>query len=220
MKSPDLQLTEEFTELMTKLSDYKWRLFSGELYKIVVKDENDPDAEGLVLPFKPNRAQRRFMERLWNRNIILKSRQLGFTTLICIVWLDYALFNPNAKCGVIAQDDASAMNIFKDKVEFAYDKLPELLKQMMPLETRNAHELEFAHNGSSIRVATSMRSGTYHRLLVSEFGKICANSPKKAKEVVSGSIPTVPMTGILVIESTAEGRQGSFYTMCQAAIKR
>ncbi len=204
---------------LEKLRDPEWRLFSGELYKIVIKDENDPDAEGLILPFKPNNAQRRFIKRIWNRNIILKSRQLGFTTLICIAWLDYALFNPNAKCGVIAQTDATAMNIFKDKVEFAYNHLPDWLKSLMPLSTQNAHELEFAHNGSSLRVATSMRSGTYHRLLISEFGKICATSPAKAKEVISGSIPSVPITGLLVIESTAEGRQGSFFTMTQAAIK-
>ncbi|MFA6039881.1 MAG: hypothetical protein WC733_00075 [Methylophilus sp.] len=220
MGAPDIKIIQgEMAKALEKLKDPEWRLFSGELYKIVIKDDDDPDAEGLILQFKPNRAQRRFVKRMWNRNIILKARQLGFTTLICILWLDFALFNANAKCGVIAQTDATAMNIFKDKVEFAYNHLPDWLKELMPLATQNAHELEFAHNGSSIRVATSMRSGTYHRLLISEFGKICAESPKKAKEVVSGSIPTVPMTGILVIESTAEGRAGSFFTMTQAAIK-
>lgn len=203
---------------LAQLKDPAWRLLSGELYKIIVKDENDPLAEGLVLPFKPNRAQRRFISRLHHRNIILKARQLGFTTLIAILWLDYALFNSNAHCGIIAQDDGTAQQIFKDKVKFAYDSLPAGLKEAMPLVTCNAHEMEFS-NGSSIRVSTSMRGGTYHRLHVSEFGKICAKFPAKADEVVTGSIPTVPMTGILVIESTAEGQQGAFYEMTQAAIK-
>jgi hypothetical protein len=202
-----------------KMKDPAWRLLSGELYKIIVKDENDPDAEGLVLPFKPNRAQRRFISRLHHRNIILKARQLGFTTLIAILWLDFALFNANARCGIIAQDDGTAQQIFKDKVKFAYDNLPQELRDVVPLKTCNAHEMEFAHNGSSIRVATSMRGGTYHRLHVSEFGKICAKYPAKANEVVTGSIPTVPISGILVIESTAEGQQGAFYEMTQAAIR-
>jgi hypothetical protein len=52
---------------------------------------------------------------------------------------------------------------------------------------------------------------------VSEFGKICANHPKKAREVTSGSLPAVPDDGIAIIESTAEGREGAFFTMCQQA---
>jgi len=216
-----VMLNEQMTaEMLAKLNDPHWRLFSGELYKIVVKGETPDD--DLVLPFKPNRAQRRFLSKLWHRNVILKARQLGFTTLIAILWLDFALFNPNVKCGIIAQDDATATEIFKDKVKFAYDNLPEAIKQMRPLKYDNAHELGIDHGNnstSSIRVATSMRGGTYHRLHVSEFGKICAKNPSKAKEVISGSIPSVPMSGILIIESTAEGQQGSFYSICQAAMK-
>lgn len=213
-------LNEAGKELLAKLSDPHWRLFSGELYKIVIK--GDTEEENLAVPFKPNRAQRRFLSRIWHRNIILKARQLGFTTLIAIMWLDFALFNPNVKCGIIAQDDDTAMEIFKDKVKFAYDNLPDVVKEMRPLKYDNAHEMGIKHSDkatSSIRVATSMRGGTYHRLHVSEFGKICAKFPAKAKEVVTGSIPTVPMSGILIIESTAEGQDGAFYKMSQEAKK-
>jgi hypothetical protein len=205
---------------LEKLLDPEWRLFSGELYKIVIKDENDPDAEGLVLPFKPNRAQRRFVRRMWHRNIILKARQLGFTTLVAILWLDFALFNANVNCGIIAQDDLTAQAIFRSKVKFAYDNLPAPLREAMPLKYCNVHEMEFAHNGSTIRVATSMRGGTMHRLHISEFGKICAKFPAKAAEVIDGSIPAVPQTGILIIESTAEGQDGPFYNLTMAAIKK
>lgn len=205
---------------LERLADPWWRITSGELYKITVKDENDEDDEGFVMPFKPNRAQIRFMKRWWNRNIILKARQLGFTTLICLLWLDYAMFNANASCGVIAQTDEAATKIFKSKVLFAYENLPDALREAMPLKEQNAHELAFAHNNSSIRVATSMRSGTIHRLLVSEFGKICAKFPHKAEEVITGSIPAVPLTGICIIESTAEGQEGSFYTMTQSSLNK
>src|SRR3546814_16651687 len=88
----------------------------------------------------------------------------------------------------------------------------------MPLARDSANELLFAHNNSSIRVATSMRSGTIHRLHVSEFGKICAKFPDKAHEVVTGSLPAVPLDGIAIIESTAEGQDGEFYKMTQRAI--
>lgn len=142
------------------------------------------------------------------------------TTLVAILWLDTALFSKDpVRCGIIAQDREAAEIIFRDKVKFAYDHLPEQLRAAMPLARDSASELLFGHNGSSVRVATSMRSGTIHRLHISEFGKICAKFPDKANEVVTGSIPAVPKSGVLIIESTAEGRDGDFYKITQDAIK-
>lgn len=198
------------------LKDPMWRVCGGQLYWIMLKSA-DGVGEGSIMPFKPNRAQRRLLTRLWHRNIILKARQLGFTTLIAILWLDHALFNANQRCGIIAQDREAAEAIFRDKVKFAYNRLPEALRASMPLARDSATELLFGHNNSSIRVATSMRSGTIHRLHVSEFGKIGAKFPDKAVEVVTGSLPAVPLDGIAVIESTAEGRDGEFYRMCRVA---
>ncbi len=213
----DAVITAE--ELAKNLADPMWRL--STLYKIIVKTQqkNGEGEDTQVITFKPNRAQRRFLKRLWNRNIILKARQLGFTTLICLAWLDHALFNANQRCGIIAQGREQSEAIFRDKVKFAYDNLPEALRAAMPLARDSAAELLFAHNNSSVKVGTSLRSGTYHRLLISEFGKICADSPKKAAEVMTGSIPTVPMEGgVLVIESTAEGQSGEFYDLTQGAL--
>lgn len=224
--TPLLPMPTDAAELERCLADPEWRLFSGCLYKIMVKgdDKIGPDGEvvpgdSFVMPFKPNRAQRRFIRRLWHRNLILKARQLGFTTLIAILWLDHALFNADQRCGIIAQDREAAEAIFRDKVKFAYQNLPEEMRERLPLARDSATELLFAHNNSSVRVATSMRSGTIHRLHVSEFGKICAKYADKAQEVVTGSIPAVPTNGILIIESTAEGREGEFFKMVERAEK-
>ena len=204
----------DIAQLTAALDDPMWRL--SHLYKIITKaDDND---DGMVVTFKPNRAQRRLIRRLWHRNLILKARQLGFSTLVCILWLDTALFSKDPiRCGIIAQDREAAEALFRGKVKFAYDNLPDWLRERMPLAKATASELEFAHNGSSIRVATSMRSGTIHRLHISEFGKICAKYPDKAREVVTGSIPAVPKSGICIIESTAEGQDGYFYEMTKRA---
>lgn len=201
--------------LAKHLNDPMWRICN--LYKIIIKGDDDADI-GLVVQFKPNRAQRRLMARMHTRNIILKARQLGFTTLIAILWLDTALFSKDPiRCGIIAQDRETAEAIFRDKVKFAYDNLESTLREAMPLKSENKSELLWAHNGSSIRVATSVRGGTIHRLHVSEFGKIAAKFPDKAREVVTGSLPAVPKTGIAVIESTAEGQDGPFYDMTMRA---
>ena len=212
---PLIQLPQDAAELARCLADPEWRLFSGSLYKIMIKGDGDDAEDAQIMPFRPNRAQKRFIRRLWHRNLILKARQLGFTTLICLLWLDHALFNANQRCGIIAQDREAAEAIFRDKVKFAYEQLPAEIRERFPLARDSATELLFAHNNSSIRVATSMRSGTIHRLHISEFGKICAKYPDKAAEVMTGSIPAVPTNGVLVIESTAEGRDGEFYALVQ-----
>lgn len=220
-------IPKDADELERCLRDPEWRMFSGCLYQIIVKGDpirNDKgeileEGESMVVPFKPNRAQQRFIKRLWHRNIILKARQLGFTTLIALMWLDHALFNGNQRCGMIAQDRETAEQIFRDKIVFAYDHLPEEVRERFPLARASTKELLFAHNNSSIRVATSVRGGTIHRLHVSEFGKICAKFPAKADEVVTGSFQAVPISGIIVVESTAEGTDGEFYQMCQRAMR-
>ncbi len=207
-------IPESQDDLLRCLADPMWRICSGQLYKIMIKTD---DGEGSVVPFVPNRAQRRLLSRLWHRNIILKARQLGFTTLVAILWLDHALFNADQRCGIIAQDREAAEMIFRDKVKLAYERLPAFLRERMPLARDSASELLFAHNNSSVRVATSMRSGTIHRLHVSEMGKIGAKYPQKAREVVTGSLPAVPLDGIAIIESTSEGQEGEFYRMTMRA---
>jgi hypothetical protein len=198
--------------LLRRLDDPAWRL--SNLYKIVSKGD---DGDDLVLQFKLNAAQRRQLARLWYRSLILKARQLGFSTLICILWLDTAAWaKAPMRCAIVAQDKEAAEELFA-KITFAYDQLPEEIRAMLPLRRRSASMIEFAHNGSKIIVRTSVRGGTIHRLHISEFGKICAENPKKAREVVTGSIPAVPKSGICVIESTAEGQGGKFYEYTQAA---
>lgn len=196
-----------------------WRIGSGHLYKIIVKDGEK--VGGTVQPFKPNVAQRAFLRTLHNRNVCLKARQLGFTTLSAILFLDHALWaGDNQRCGIIAHSLEDAEKIFRDKVKFAYANLPEPVRELFPLDTETASEIKFAHNNSSIRVATSMRSGTINRLHISEMGKIAAKYPAKAVEIVTGSLPAVPQSGIAIVESTAEGKSGEFYELATRAEKR
>jgi hypothetical protein len=202
-------------ELTARLSDPAWRL--SNLYQIVTKGQAADEDGALVQTFTPNAAQRKLLRMLHFRNLILKARQLGFSTLVCLLWLDTALFSREpVSCGIIAQDRESAGKLFA-KIMFAYDRLPGTLKAAFPLTKRTAEEIAFGHNGASIRVATSMRGGTMHRLHVSEMGKIGARFPEKAREIVTGSIPAVPESGIVIVESTAEGASGRFYEMVRRA---
>ncbi len=197
------------TTYQNSINDQRWRL--NNLYYI-------KDAKGKKRLFKMRLEQSELYDDMWYLNIILKARQLGMTTFIQIFMLDRCLFNDNTNAGVIAHNQADAESFFEDKIKFAYDNLPEDLKLMKPANTDSARELAFS-NGSRIRVGTSMRSGTLQYLHVSEFGKMCAKFPDKAKEVITGSLNAVATGQFVFIESTAEGPHGKFYDMCQTAMK-
>jgi len=200
-------ITDELAEWGENLKDVHWRL--SHLYKVV-------DKYGQVVVFKPNKAQQEFIDNCHGRDIILKARQLGFTTEACIIELDECLFNDNWAAGIIAHNNDDAEKIFQNKVKFAYDNLPPEIKAAVPAVNDRAGTLKFA-NGSSITVSSSYRSGTLQRLHISEFGKICAKNPERAKEIITGAIPAAE-NGSITIESTAEGQDGYFYQMTMDAM--
>jgi hypothetical protein len=197
-------------ESLDRLGDREWRL--NNLYYII-------DATGNRVLFQPNNIQNQLNNNLWYLNLILKSRQHGITTDICILYLDYCLFTPNIRAGIIAHTRDDAEIFFNDKIKYAYDNLPDRVKKdMVPADSRSARELSFGNN-SAIRVGTSLRGSTLQLLHISEFGKICAKYPDKAKEIVTGSLNTVHSGQIITIESTAEGKSGYFYDYCTEAHK-
>src|ERR687894_77363 len=111
-----------------------------------------------------------FLDELHSLNIILKARQLGFTTLCCLIYLDACVFTPHTRAGVIAHKLEDAKVIFRDKIKFPYDRLDEGIRAAVPAVQDSVDTLTFGNN-SSARVSTSMRSGTLQYLHVSEFGK-------------------------------------------------
>lgn len=203
---------EQIAYIKAHLSDVWWRL--NNLYKIVNED-------GELVTFRMRPAQRELFKNMHYRNIILKARQLGFSTGIDIYLLDQALFNKNLSCGIIAQDLPAAGEIFSTKISIPFDNLPAWLRATFQINTRregaNGGHIEFAH-GSKIRVSTSFRSGTVQRLHISEHGKICAKYPAKAKEVRTGTLNAIKDGCIVFIESTAEGVGGDFHTMSTRAM--
>lgn len=188
------------------IDDPEWRI--DNLYKI-------QDEHGTEVQFVRNEAQRRWWKERWFLNVILKARQLGFSTEIALEILDTCLFRSNTAAGIIdySLDDAVKK---LDKIKFAYSRLREDLRRKVPLVKANTETLEFA-NGSKIQVGTSHRGGTLQILHVSEYGKISAMRPDKAKEIKTGGFGTVHAGGTIHVESTAEGVGGEFHDMVQRA---
>ena len=98
-KADNEKLVALLTEDPSLIRNAEWRL--KNLYFIVTKD-------GDKQVFTMNRAQKHFYDNFLNiprpfhRHVILKSRQLGFTSFIVLFILDSILFNPNREGIVIA----------------------------------------------------------------------------------------------------------------------
>jgi hypothetical protein len=192
---------------------YKWfRL--NTLYHIKNK-------EGQKVLFQPNQEQEAFYVGTHGRDIILKARQLGFTTFKMISDLDDCLFTPNHSAGCICHNLEDAKDIFRNKIKFAYQNITEDQREIirmagyeLPKPKSDKDNSYVFDNGSSLKVSVSYRGGTLQSLHVSEFGKICKKFPDKAAEIVTGAFESVCANGEITLESTAEGRDGYFYDYC------
>lgn len=203
--------------LLRALSNKWYRL--NTLYRIKDKD-------GKVRRFKPNEAQRQRYIDGHCRDIILKARQLGFTTFEMIDSLDDCLWTANFSAGCIAHRLDSAKDIYRNKIRLAYEKLAQdaawqaifnLIGLRFP-KPKSDKDLGYVFdNGSSIQVSTGYRGDTLQRLHVSEFGKICRKYPDKAQEIVTGAFEAVGLGNQVTLESTAEGREGYFFDYTQIA---
>lgn len=191
-------------------------LYIATFLKIRAKD-------GSIIPFKLNQPQQRLYDTIreqWRKGkpvriIILKARQMGFSTLTeaIIFWLCTTAFNMEAM--IVAHKDEATKNLFLMSKRF-YDHLPERIKPMQ--RASNAQELVFdkpsRYKGSSvglnsrIRCATAGgegigRSYTLRALHLSEF----AFWPGEKLDTLIGllqAVPDLPGT-LIVIESTANG---------------
>ncbi len=203
------------------IDDKRWRM--ANLYWIITKS-------GTKELFQMNRAQKHFFENYLNpddpakrffRHIILKSRQLGFTTFVDLWILDEILFNTNREGLIIAHKVQDAAEIFDRKIDYAIRNMVDEIKQgAFKLVRNSAKKIQVVvdygpeeGSTSSIQVSTSGRSGTYFYVHISEFAKLCLAYPKVAAEVETGTFPAVPFDGSIFIESTAEGMAGRFYEL-------
>jgi hypothetical protein len=200
--------SEAWYELKARMASQLWRL--NNLYKVLNKKD------GKITTFVMNWAQQALYDEMHYLNVVLKARQIGFTTFIQLFMLDECLFNSNTHCGVIADTLGNAQSLFEEKVKFPYERLPEALQQARPSLKDSASELRLSNN-SFIRVGTSLRGGTYNFLHVSELGKIAAKYPGKAREIRTGALNTIQAGQVAFIESTAEGQEGDFFDICQTA---
>lgn len=201
---------------LDKLGDKTWRM--NNLYRVKNKD-------GYVVKFVMNRPQQDYFGNRHSRNVILKSRQLGFTTFEIIDQLDDLLFTTDKlfASSFIAHKKDDAERILAEKLKFAWEHLPEEIKVMYKVERETVEDFNVdlgSMHINAIRVSTSIRSGTCQRIHISELSYPDKHDPQKAQEIIMGAIPALSFDGMLTIESTARGLTGQFHDIFMNAYKK
>jgi len=180
-----------------------------------VSDKHDPGWR----KFSLNIAQQAVIQATKgsNRVIILKSRQLGITTLAGLISLDLALWESGRECGIMAHHRDLVGKIFQTKIRTPYNYfLKDWGHYYSPVaKFDNKNELRFADDGlgrslnTSVSVATSFVGSTLSFLHISEAALI-----QKQDDLIN-SLKSVPDNGRIIAESTPNGRGGWFYETWQ-----
>ena len=188
----------------------------------------DGSLQNLVM----NAPQRRLYEAIrkqWDegkpiRIIILKARQMGFSTLTEAILFALTATNFHVETMIVAHKEDSTANLFRMSQRF-YEELPDMIKPKR--KAANARELVFDSSGgngkglgSRIRCATAGgkgvgRSSTISCLHLSEFAFWPGNKLESYTGLVQ-AVPDRPGT-VIIIESTANGFD-EFKEMWDAAV--
>lgn len=154
-------------------------------------------------------------------NLILKSRQLGISTLCAGFALWLMIFNSDKNVLVIATKQDVAKNLIT-KVRFMYDKLPSWVKRLAGGEDDSVKEGKEASennklslrlkNGSQIKAVSSAsdsaRSEALSMLIIDEAAFI---DDEKVRGIWLSAQPTLSTGGRAIILSTPNGQNNFFH---------
>lgn len=181
-----------------------------ELFFVVVNKEQE------TVPFFLNFVQKDFINKL-NKAIedfkngiivdismlVLKGRQLGFTTLITAYQLACTITNKNFQGFTVADEMSNTEAIFQNKAKYPYEHLPEILK---PTEKfNNKKQYLFDKINSSWQVTTATKNMGRSRTINFLHGSECAFWQYGIAATQAGIGEALTKNCIKIYESTANG---------------
>jgi hypothetical protein len=173
--------------------------------------------KGHLQSLRVNAAQREYSQTASKRNIILKARQLGFTTYVAARFFLNCITRPGTLCVQVAHDQRSAEQIFRI-VHRLVANLPDYMKKgALTTSHANKRQIVFPYMDSAYLVEAAGdnagRGMTIQNLHCSEVSRW----PGDAAATLAALRAAVPPDGEIVLESTANGACGCFYEEWQRA---
>lgn len=160
------------------------------------------DKQGNIVPFILTPEQREFLTGLDNKNIVLKSRQLGLSVVCIAESIREVVTRDNCTCALISHNQSSCNAVF-DKLKQQFNSLPEWIK---PETVQNNRQALTFKNGSSIVCLTA---GNKDLLRGSTITGICHCSEiafwKDIERHMKALSQACSESSIMILESTANG---------------
>jgi len=187
--------------------------FAEEFFTIVNLDKGRDK-------IKLHKCQKRVLRALRDNrfNIVLASRQIGKTTMMCIYALWTACFNDDQRILIVANKEQTAINIFK-RVRIAYEELPNWLKPGVDEYGKTSMLLS---NGSSVGISTTSsdagRGDSCNVLILDELAFIDDHLVQDFWKSVYPIISSSKKSKIF-IASTPNGTTNLFYDLYSKALK-
>ncbi len=165
--------------------------------------------EGLRVPFILNAEQKKLLAELTGRDIILKARQIGFSSLILAIFTVDFLLVENSRSVCLSSDGEASQKLF-DRVKF-FIRSAEDKGLALTLKYNSRNEMLNSTKNSSFYIGRAGsksfgRGATLTNLHMSEF----AYYPDPEAMMASVTQAVVP-NGRVIIETTAAG-MGFFKT--------
>mgnify|MGYP001583286105 CR=1 FL=1 len=189
-------------------------LYIPKFLKVLTKADEHNLSD--LVPMKLWRIQEHFLKHKTKRNIAVKPRQVGFSTIV-LADNSHALFTqPYHRMTVIAQDEETAEFLLSTIHRF-YNNLPEGLRPSADLQA--AHRLKLGNMDSYIYIdsARSDSIGIGHGLTRVHLSEVSRWPEKKAVQLFADISQTVPAGGEITIEAKPQGRAGLFFRLYGAA---
>ena len=175
----------------------KAQLFIEEQLSIIGKN-------GKEVPFVLNNIQRKFIENASGKDVILKARQMGFSSFILAAFTKDFLLKENSLSVVLADKADNAQDLLA-RVKYYIQSYERKNNIKVPLKYNSKYELQNALNNARYIIGTAEneefgRSKTIFNLHLSE-GAFYKNFDKILASAGTALVPD----GKFVIETTANG---------------
>ena len=177
-------------QALEAFSDPVWRL--ERLYSIRTRD-------GSVIKFAPRPQQAQIIDLIYRqgcrRIIILKARQLGFSTLLGVICADRLCFGLGQQISLVDQTIEDARQKLRDIVMVAYDSLDPALKRELPITRSNTGELAVKFVRHEEAKTNAMFAGTHARggansfLWISKWGFVQCEDLRRSEEILDRDDP-------------------------------
>ena len=158
-----------------------------------------------------NAAQRDYLNNRTRRDLILKARQLGFSTLIQADFIRRAVTSAVGTMTLSHEDDSTQR--LRRMADFFYEHLPEP-KPLRKYANASVTTYPATRSETSIGTAGGRNAGRSFTL-TDLHGSEVAFWPD-AETVIAGAMQAG--NPAVVLESTANGAQGYFYNLCMEAL--